>query len=257
MILFLLRIFLTGNVLLFVISGAAFAAPSAQLNILFLGNSYIYTNNLPGMLKKIAISDAGNPKRFIVDSYTMGGATLKNLWEKKEARNLLGARHWDYVVLQEQSLWAMYPDRIKETFSSVYNWNQEILKFSGKPLLFATWARQSDSAWYTNTEYAFLQSSNYMQYMLDYYTNNLGKSLNIGVIQVGDYWAYAQSEYPDLSLYALDGSHPSPAGSYLTALVFYRFFAQRSLDSVTYAPPSLSPAQATLLRKIASAQNKG
>ena len=41
---------------------------------------------------------------------------------------------------------------------------------------------------------------------------------------VGEAWRRVHAECPSLQLYNSDGSHPSPAGSYLAACVFYAIF---------------------------------
>src|SRR5262245_65609923 len=50
------------------------------LKVLFIGNSYTSTHDLPGML--LALSEAVHAKPpLIVESYTVGGATLKDHWD--------------------------------------------------------------------------------------------------------------------------------------------------------------------------------
>src|ERR1700734_3192916 len=51
------------------------AGPSA-LNVLFIGNSYTYVNDLPGMLSQIAAT-AGTPPTIKTAEVVQGGATLE------------------------------------------------------------------------------------------------------------------------------------------------------------------------------------
>jgi hypothetical protein len=67
---------------------------------------------------------------------------------------------------------------------------------------------------------------------------------------VGDFWMSvlgAQAEFP---LYYIDGSHPDPAGTYLSALVFYRYFGGRNPTAVTYTPSGVTPEHAAYLRSV-------
>ena len=67
------------------------------MRILMLGNSYIFTNDLPAMLEKLTGAE--------VTAHTRGGARLAeqiNPKTKMGARTLaaLERETWDYVVLQ-------------------------------------------------------------------------------------------------------------------------------------------------------------
>jgi hypothetical protein len=46
-------------------------------------------------------------------------------------------------------------------------------------------------------------------------------SENLVLVPVGPAWQLIKSTYPDIQLYANDGIHPSAAGVYLSACVFY------------------------------------
>lgn len=49
---------------------------------------------------------------------------------------------------------------------------------------------------------------------------------------VGEAWRRVRRECPSLQLYNSDGSHPSPAGSYLAACVFYAIFLVSLLAAI-------------------------
>ena len=50
-------------------------AGPATLHVLFIGNSYTYVNDLPGMLQHIS-ETAGVPPNILTQQVTVGGATL-------------------------------------------------------------------------------------------------------------------------------------------------------------------------------------
>jgi hypothetical protein len=75
---------------------------ASSLNVLFIGNSFTYFNDMPGLVKQLAEA-AHEAKPFVSVQETPGGYTLKRHWEKGKAVQLLQSSRWDYVVLQEQS----------------------------------------------------------------------------------------------------------------------------------------------------------
>lgn len=227
-----------------------------EMRILFIGNSYTYTHNMPDMLVKIAASNTKNSVRIHVDSVTQGGAGLKDLWDGGRAAPYLEQPGWNFIVLQDQSVWALIPQRVKASYEVAPKWKAKIAPTNAHTVLFVTWARQPGSHWYTNRDTAaLLKSPSYMQEALDKASVQLADKLGASLLPVGDYWAYALSLHPKLPLYDADGSHPSAAGSYLNALIFYRYFTQDTLDHVTYAPDDIPADIATQIRAIASAQN--
>ncbi|MGH4123843.1 MAG: hypothetical protein ACREV6_13030 [Clostridium sp.] len=73
--------------------------------ILFLGNSYIYVNDLPNVLSNLALSGGFD---LITNHVTRGGARLQDfLNNEDELSNIsnykLKKNKWDFVILQEQS----------------------------------------------------------------------------------------------------------------------------------------------------------
>src|SRR3989442_1625729 len=54
-------------------------AGAATLSVLFIGNSYTYVNDLPGMLQQIAAT-AKAPPLISTEQVTVGGAALVDHW---------------------------------------------------------------------------------------------------------------------------------------------------------------------------------
>ncbi len=75
---------------------------------------------------------------------------------------------------------------------------------------------------------------------------NLGRVSPVGVA-----WKRVREEYPEIDLYTPDESHPSYAGSYLAASVFYCSIFQKSCEPSDYIG-SLDSTTAGRLRTIAS-----
>lgn len=73
--------------------------PSPPTRVLFVGNSLVYTGNLPAVLD--ALGDA-NGRSIHSEMLVKGGATLRHRVEDDSAGAALAKGHYDYVVLQER-----------------------------------------------------------------------------------------------------------------------------------------------------------
>ena len=68
--------------------------------VLFLGNSYTYVNDLPQLLVEVAASVGDN---VIKDQNTPGGYTLEGHSTNVTSLNKIKQGTWDFVAIQEQS----------------------------------------------------------------------------------------------------------------------------------------------------------
>src|SRR5262245_25045985 len=82
---------------------AADGAESKTLHVLFIGNSYTYVNDVPGILTRIAAT-AGMGPAIVTDSVVQAGATLRDHLGGGIAARRIAERTWTHVVLQDQSL---------------------------------------------------------------------------------------------------------------------------------------------------------
>lgn len=178
------------------------------VRILFIGNSYTYYNSLPRMVKAMAESRYSG-RRFETRFAGRGGATLQELWEAGKAVKEIKTGHWDYVVLQEQSMLgtAVVEDG-KRYFGSpepFFNYAKKfawIIKSQGaEPVFFMTWSRQKHPEQQKYLSYAYM---------------HIARELDSKVAPVGMVWDKVRNR-PDTGLYQMDGSHPTVEGSYLAA----------------------------------------
>jgi len=185
---------------------------SKQMRVLFIGNSYTSVNNLPGMVQ--ALAKAAKEKRALeYVAVTPGGWTLQQhlLDPKTQAPTKIAQGNWDFVVIQEQSqLPFMYP---KVTLEHGTTLGELIKESKAMPLLYMTWARE--------------HQPEHQETIAKTYTD-LAKALSAPIVPVGLAWEAARKEKPALKLYAADKSHPSPAGTYLAACVFYSTIYDKS-----------------------------
>lgn len=177
---------------------------TTPLKVLFIGNSYTYVNNLPLMLS--VMSDArGSSHRILTKMEVAPAATLQFLWEKGEAVKAIRATKWNFVVLQEQSVLPIVDPTRMRTYARRFD---DAIKASGaKTILFLTWARRGNPNMQRDLDKAYL---------------SLATDLQSLVAPVGPAWQIALATAPSVNLYMEDGSHPTPAGTYLAACTFFQ-----------------------------------
>ena len=178
-------------------------SPKPPLRILFIGNSYTYGNDLPGMLAELLVARG---RRLEHESVTVGGATLQKHWDDGKALAKLRTHPWDYVVLQEQSTRPLRERPAME--AAVRLFDTQIRKAGAKPLLYLTWAAKADPEEQPKLNVAY---------------ESLGHALDCTVVAAGSAWKVATEA--GIALYGPDERHPNRAGTYLTACVFYATLA--------------------------------
>ena len=203
---------------------AANSNEADKLRVLFIGNSYTYFNNLPQMVAELSKS-ASKQKPIEAEMFTVGGATLKSLWESGKALDMLKRGKWDYVVLQEQSTLGFAPmvnnipqiNDPKTFHEYARQFDAEIKKAGAKTIFYLTWAKQNAPQTQATLTDAYL---------------SIAKELNAIAAPAGIAWQTALKARPDFALHIEDKSHPNPAGSYLAACVFYATLYGQSPDGL-------------------------
>jgi len=180
--------------------------------ILFLGNSYTYVNDLPSTFARPAGS-AGRPVE--VSSVANGGETLAEHAAASDSLDAIASRRWTYVVLQEQSETpATWPGRTS-MYPAVRTLAGGIESAGATPMLFMTWAHRDGLPTAGQADYGAMQLQISNAYLA------IARELNVPVAPVGYAWSLVRADHPEIGLWADDGSHPSGAGTYLAACVFY------------------------------------
>ncbi len=189
--------------------------------VLFIGNSYTATNNLPQLLFDLAIS-AGDSLYF--DSYIPGGATLSAHSLNTTTNTKIMQGNWDYLVLQEQSQLPSFPlpQVLAQVFPAVRYLDSLHTVHSpcGETMFYMTWGRKNGDAgvcpnWPPVCTYHGMDSLLRLRYRM------LADSNHAVLSPVGSVWRYIRTHHPSIELYQLDESHPSLAGSYAAACSFY------------------------------------
>ena len=220
-------------VLLSVLSSASSNAQELK-RALFLGNSYTAYNNLPQLTADVALS-AGDT--LVVASSNPGGYTFENHLNNAISMNLVTQGDWDFVVLQQQSQMPAFPiTQVEtETFPFATQLNDSILAHSpcAETVFYMTWGRengdqQNCANWPPVCTYEGMDDLLRERYMMM-------AEMNEGIVSpVSVVWRYLRENHPEIELFASDGSHPSPTGSYAAAVCFYTAFFRKSPLNALY-----------------------
>lgn len=198
----------------------------AAVRILFVGNSYTYVNDLPGTVSSLSAA-GGHP----VETATLaeGGWTLAQHEASPETGAMLRQHKWDYVVLQEQSEIPASPySRTTVMYPAVRQLVSQVRAAGSQPILFLTWGHRD--GW----PQAGYQSFSTMQDQLTAGYLGIAQELQVPVSPAGEAWRRVRASAPTLDLWQEDGSHPTTAGTYLAACVFYSTIFRQSPLGLSY-----------------------
>ena len=186
------------------------------MNILFIGNSYTYYNDMPNILEALAKE---NGKDLSADAVTKGGRKLyANLDAEDEyfaqILSLTQQKPYDVLILQEQSY---FPLIDQKNFCHAVAELKKLVN-AKRTLLYATWGRKEGCALLEERGWTSESMTNdlYDAYLL---ASELSGS---ELCPVGKCFAAITKEHPEVELYNPDLSHPSYAGSCVAAMSFYK-----------------------------------
>ena len=201
------------------------------VRVLFIGNSFTARNNVPELIAGMARSRGHSMEHKLI---SQGGASLKMHWNKGAAPKAIADGGWDYVVLQEQST---LPVKNRErTHENVRLFDESIRQAGAKMVLYLTWAREKVPE---------TQAS-----LTECYTS-IAEELGAIVVPAGVAWERVLKRKAHPVLHDKDGSHPTLAGSYLAACVFYAVLFDENPEAVSAEVKGLSADDAQLLRTAA------
>ncbi len=242
------QFFTTLMLLLIFVAGAS---GQTTKRAFFIGNSYTYYNNMPGIINSLANA---NGDTLIHASSTPGGAQLVQQVTNSNTLNGIRQGNWDFVVIQEQSQKPSFsPTQVAADvlpFATQLNDSIVANNACAETVFFMTWGRkngdQTNCASYPPIcTYAGMQARLRSSYLLMADQNQAICS------PVGAAWQVVRDSFPLIELYNADQSHPSYAGSYLAACTFYASLFQKSPVGLSFYG-SLSAADAQALQSIAA-----
>jgi hypothetical protein len=218
-------------------------AEPTDLQVLFVGNSLTYQNDLPGLVEAIA-ETAGKGPTIDVRTVAFPDFSLEDHWNHGEALDVVDEGGWDVVVLQQG------PSTLPENRANLVEWSgrfaERIRAAGGRPALYSIWPPRSQANGFDLVRDSYAEAAEAVDGIL---------------MPAGEAWRAAWEVDPNRPLYAGDGFHPSALGSVTAAYVIWQRLTGRSPVGL---PPviegasiriDLGPERAALLQQAAALAN--
>jgi hypothetical protein len=174
--------------------------PQAK-KILFIGDSLTFVNQLPIVLAAL-VYDSNTASELKIGEVVKGGASLEELYEHTDAiATIEKSGPWTDVVLQEQSDVAQ-PEKTQEYVNS---FSQSIRRVNAHTLIFETWVHNDKLS-----DQARVKSV----------AQSVASGCGGTPVFAGEAFDLCRQRHPEIALYS-DDRHPTQAGTYLAACVFY------------------------------------
>jgi hypothetical protein len=203
------RLVRNGLLAVLVVVGACFpTAPASSepeligegRRVLFIGNSYLYTQDIAGIVQ--ALADSGGVE-LAVETVAAPDMALIDHWKDGLATREIAGGGWEWVVLQQGP---SSTDVNRDSLRLVTGFfAAEIAKVNGKVALFSAWPSRPRRQDFPRA--------------IESYTLAAADVGGI-LLPVATAWLETWEREPSAELYA-DDLHPSIQGAYLTALVIY------------------------------------
>lgn len=171
---------------------------NAPLRVLFVGNSYLFTHNIPAVVADVA---RARGKRIVAGMLAEPNFNIADHLARGEFVDRLD-QGWDWVVLHQgpSSLPANQIDLRDNAMRAA-----ELASARGiKVALMSAWPALYNAHTWANAELSY---------------RNAATAIDGCVLPVATAWRYARERDPGIDLYQSDELHPERAGSLLAALV--------------------------------------
>jgi hypothetical protein len=184
-----------------VLAVGASAAPPQSLRVLFVGNSLTATNDLPAHVA--ALADATG-RKLEYRTVAFGGYNLEDHWWNGEARRALAGGRWDHVVMQQGP--SAFPESQADLRLWAVRFAEEARAHGTEPALLTVWPEGWRVAALPEVIKGYARAA---------------AAARAELLPAGVAWQLAWRCNARAPLYGPDDFHPSPTGTYATALVAY------------------------------------
>ena len=216
--------------------GGATSGPppaSADISLLFMGNSHTSVNDLTKMVADMV--RAGRPGKTVASVEAPGWMFLEERLNDAPSMNLLRSQNWSVVILQAQK----YSESGQFQYSTAEA--KELVRLSRAqhaiPIMFPEWPRRGIDE---------------TQRIFDLHVS-IAQAEPACVPPIPQAFDIALARDPTLTLHAADGNHSAPAGAFLAALVLYATITGSSpLDLPALPQYPVSTAVQATLRSVAA-----
>lgn len=221
-------------------------APLSMKKVLFIGNSLTYFHDIPAMIQHLCCfrQNALHAVMLTYGGYYLDQFLISGSEAADRLSSLLESEKWDYVVLQDNSTG---PVTDRERFLTACRKLCEKIRQNGAvPLFYCTWSYFDKVHVHPELK---LDYETFFWWLQNAY--HTAAEENGGIcIEVGKaFHEAAAAGLYDTVIEKKDDHHPALGGSYLSALVFAKFFMGADFRP-EWKPEGLSTETAQALRKI-------
>jgi hypothetical protein len=228
---------------------SSFGAIAVTKKVLFIGNSYTFTNNMPSIVDSIARAMGDT---LVYDMSAPGGYTLQQHCTNLTTITKLFSQRWDVVIIHEQSQMPAFPP--SQVATDVYPYARILDSMvrandtCTQTMFMMTWGHANGDPM-NCPGYPVICTYDGMQMRLRESYLQMATDNHADVAPVGSAFRIMVDSAYTPWLFSPDSSHPVFAGSYLEALVIYTSVFHKSTKTCTYNS-SLTATDATLLKRI-------
>lgn len=206
-------------------------AAGIRPKILFVGNSHTFYNSLSGMFVNIVDSQG---RKSNVKELSSGYYTLKQYADMEDRGGALldkalTSQSWDFVILQENTTKCLSSVASEEMFPPSRVLDEKIKAAGGQSVFLMTWApKDGMKVGSKKQNREVVQTDMASSYI------TITDELDALMVPAGIGFMRCAQDNPDIDLWDADGTHPSSAGSYLTACILYSVIYQDSPVNCSY-----------------------
>lgn len=194
------------------------AEPPVAQKILFIGNSYTTSNDLPTLVE--VFYQAVKLPKPEVEMFAMGGASLGDHWSEGIAQQRMTLVKWNYIIMQQGP--SSLASSQKEMMTDMETVKPALKKSGATPAMLMVWPDTTRRQYFPQVRQAYARAA---------------KAVDGMFIPAGVAWQDLLKKDPELVLYSQDGLHPTPEGTYVAALVI--------VAKLTGKDPATFPAKVT------------
>jgi hypothetical protein len=237
-----------------------------EINVLFIGNSLTYYNDMPEILQHMFKSQKLN---YEVSQVSYSGITLTQHLNRKitattgkgaqlsplgisdtsETIKLLQLKKWDFVVLQEGTVRLLIPEvKTLLVIPAVKDFKEKLKNTQTEIILFKTWPSTDTFPKQHCYPKGIIDKTIEKDMCCSPIINSLEEEVklinsaydtvamtsNIPTVPITDCYMEIIKNYPQINLYGDKYSHPSKLGAYLNACMFYKFFTKQKATTIKY-----------------------
>jgi hypothetical protein len=209
---------------------ASLSAAPAPLKVLFIGNSLTAANDVPALVESLA---KANGQRLAARTVAYPNYSLEDHWQHGDARRAIAEGGWSFVVLQQGP--SALPESRVLLVEYTRRFAEETRRVNARVALYMVWPASNRPFDFDGVKLSY---------------ETAARETGGIFLPAGEAWRLAWRRDPNLAFYGADGFHPTPLGSYLSALVIYQ--------GLTGSAPAQSisrlatDAQAKILQQAAS-----